>query len=74
MASGCAYSITYSEVAIWSSDFGPPKDPVVSFANQVLGADSPTHTTAMVNPHPQAQLVAPQVYVCTVALCCHIFR
>jgi hypothetical protein len=70
-----AVCITQSDVAVLSSDFGPPKDPVIPFTNQVLGAGNhPTGTAAMMNAQPQAQLVAPQVYVCTVTvvLCCHI--
>jgi hypothetical protein len=68
-----AVCITQLEVAVLSSDFGPPKDPAVPFSNQVLDSDdNPTGTAAMMNSQPQ--LLAPQVYVCAVVLCCYISR
>jgi hypothetical protein len=51
-------------VTVLYSDFGPPKDLAVPFANQVLSAENPTNIAAMMNDQQQAQFVAPQAYVC----------
>jgi hypothetical protein len=59
------YAPTIQKVARLSSDFGPPKDPAILLANQILGADNSTGIGATANAQLQARFVAPQVYVCT---------